>query len=112
MWNILLNYEEMINEINKFRRQEWKRVGFSFNDEHLKTIIDRALENPTLTLIIFAYDENSLNSYKEKFENVNNVRILYAASVDEENNCNYKSLTLDIADSFLEELYNAIRWFT
>lgn len=83
--------------------------GFSFNDEHLKTIIDRALENPTLSLIIFAYDENSLNLYKEKFENVNNVSILYRATIDEENNRNFKSLTLDSAGSYLEELYHAIR---
>lgn len=83
--------------------------GFSFNDEHLKTIIDRALENPTLTLIIFAYDEDSVNLYKEKFENVNNVSILYAATIDDENNYNFKLLTLDVAGSYLEELYNAIR---
>lgn len=83
--------------------------GFSFNDEHLKAIIDRALENPTLSLIIFAYDENSLNLYTSKFENINNVSILYTSTIDEENNRTFKLLTLDTAVSYLEELYNAIR---
>lgn len=83
--------------------------GFSFNDEHLKTIIDRALENPTLSLVIFAFDENSLLSLKKKFEHKNNVSILYAATVDDENNYTFEPLTLEIVGSYLEELYNAIK---
>ena len=82
--------------------------GFSFNDDHLKTIIDRALENPTLNLIIFAFDEASLNSYIEKFKHVNNVSILYACNNQDENNPIYKQLTLEYAGSYLEEIYNAI----
>lgn len=83
--------------------------GFSFNDEHLKTVVDRALENPTLSLIVFAFDENALESLKKKFGHINNVTILYMATVDEENNLNFEPLTLEIVGSYLEELYNAIK---
>ena len=83
--------------------------GFSFNDEHLKTIIDRALENPTLNLIIFAFDEASLNSYKEKFKHVNNVSVLYTY---DDNEKEFKQLSLEVAGSYLEEIYNAIKWST
>lgn len=83
--------------------------GFSFNDEHLKTIIDRALENPTLNLIIFAFDEASFNSFQEKFKHANNVSILYTCDKQEENNPIFKPLTLEFAGSYLEEIYNAIK---
>lgn len=83
--------------------------GFSFNDEHLKSIIDRALENPTLTLVVFGYDENSFLSLKNKFEHKNNVTILYTANANDDSNCTFEPLTLEIVGSYLEELYNAIK---
>lgn len=83
--------------------------GFSFNDEHLKTVVDRALENPTLSLVVFAFDENAFESLEKKFGHINNVTILYMATVDEENNSNFEPLTLEIVGFFLEELYNAIK---
>lgn len=83
--------------------------GFSFNDEHLKTVVDRALENPTLSLVVFAFDESALKSLKKKFGHTNNVTILYMATVDEEDNSNYEPLTLEVVGSYLEGLYNAIK---
>lgn len=67
------------------------------------------MENPTLSLVIFAFDENSLVSHKKKFEHKNNVSILYTATVDDDKNYTFEPLTLEIVGSYLEELYNAIK---
>lgn len=83
--------------------------GFSFNDEHLKVIINRALENPTLTILIFAYDQDAVESYEEKFKNFNNVIVLYNATKIEEGDLRYETLKLDHAGKFLEDIYNAIK---
>lgn len=50
--------------------------GFSFEDAHIYDITKRALKNPTLKVIIFAYDEVAVDGFKEKFENYNNVDII------------------------------------
>jgi hypothetical protein len=51
--------------------------GFSFADEHIFEIARRALRNPTLMLIVFCYDKNTVKNIKEKFEINNNVQILF-----------------------------------
>lgn len=51
--------------------------GFSFDDEHIFEIIKRALKNPTLKLIIFSWDINPEN-FKNKFQEFNNVEIVYS----------------------------------
>ncbi|MCH5157798.1 MAG: SIR2 family protein [Clostridiales bacterium] len=50
--------------------------GFSFNDEHIRTIVERALLNPTLTVVIFAFRKWDEDSYKEKFNRYHNVVVL------------------------------------
>lgn len=52
-------------------------MGFSFADEHILNITQRALKtNPTLLVVIYAYDEVAYSSYKKMFGEIPNVRIL------------------------------------
>jgi SIR2-like domain len=50
--------------------------GFSFEDEHIYDITKRALKNPTLRLMIFAFDEAAAKSFEEKFDGYSNVDII------------------------------------
>ncbi|EBY8829767.1 SIR2 family protein [Salmonella enterica] len=51
--------------------------GFSFADEHLETLTKKALRNATLKVIIFAYDEGSVQIYMDKFHDYSNVEVVY-----------------------------------
>ena len=52
-------------------------MGFSFADEHILNITQRALKtNPTLLVVIYAYDEVAYSSYKKMFGEIPDVRIL------------------------------------
>lgn len=51
--------------------------GFSFADEHLETLTEKALRNATLKMLIFAYDEVSVNRFMEKFRDYSNVEIIH-----------------------------------
>lgn len=51
--------------------------GFSFNDAHILDIVRRALNNPTLLVLIFCYDEASVAAYQKIFNGHNNVVILH-----------------------------------
>lgn len=53
--------------------------GFSFEDEHIYDITKRALKNPTLRLMIFAFDEAAAQSFKAKFDGYSNVDIIAPA---------------------------------
>ena len=77
-------------------------MGFSFADEHIARVTMRAVNaNPTLQVIIFAYDDVQ----KESFENNlgitgslinNNVQILTPSSFKETNQQDYDELCKDI----------------
>ncbi|UJL38415.1 SIR2 family protein [Pantoea agglomerans] len=51
--------------------------GFSFADEHLETLTKKALRNSTLKIIIFAFNEASIENFMEKFRDYSNVEIIY-----------------------------------
>ena len=52
-------------------------MGFSFADEHILSITQRALKtNPTLLVVIYAYDKDADDSYKAMFGETPNVKIL------------------------------------
>lgn len=52
-------------------------MGFSFADEHILKITQRALKtNPTLLVIIFAYDQEAYDVFIERFGEIPNVKIL------------------------------------
>jgi hypothetical protein len=53
--------------------------GFSFGDEHILDITRRALKNPTLRLVIFAFNDLAKATYSEKFASFNNVDIISPA---------------------------------
>ncbi|UXT58710.1 hypothetical protein FY134_14055 [Agrobacterium fabrum] len=50
--------------------------GFSFADEHILDITQRALRNPTAQLLIFAYSEASVAGFSGKFAQNRNVTIV------------------------------------
>lgn len=52
-------------------------MGFSFADEHILNIVCRAARrNPTLQIIIFAFEDNCVEEYENKFKGLPNVSIL------------------------------------
>lgn len=52
-------------------------MGFSFADEHILKITQRALKtNPTLLVIIFAYDQEAYDVFIERFGEIPNVKVL------------------------------------
>lgn len=51
-------------------------MGFSFADEHILSITKRALKtNPTLLVVIYAYDEVAYKSYRKMFAEIPNVKV-------------------------------------
>lgn len=52
--------------------------GFSFQDEHIRDITIRALKNPTLRLVVFAFDNSAENSLSKLFKGYSNVDIYSA----------------------------------
>lgn len=51
--------------------------GFSFEDEHILDITQRALRNPTLRLVIFSFRQDDVQRYQDKFSHNNNVDIVF-----------------------------------
>lgn len=50
--------------------------GFSFGDDHILKITKRALKNPTLKLIAFAFNDADRQAFVTKFDGYNNVEII------------------------------------
>jgi hypothetical protein len=50
--------------------------GFSFSDEHILHVTRRALRNPTMLLVVFAFDAPAVQSLAGKFNAHNNVAIV------------------------------------
>lgn len=50
--------------------------GFSFGDDHILKITKRALKNPTLKLIVFAFNETDLEAHAARFDGYNNVAVI------------------------------------
>lgn len=73
-------------------------MGFSFADEHIAKITQRAADtNPTLQIVVFAYSDKELETYKKKLEiehgcSNNNILILTPSSFKESNQDKYKEL--------------------
>lgn len=56
--------------------------GFSFQDEHIRDITIRALKNPTLRLIVFAYDKSAADYLDSLFNGYSNVEIYSAEGAE------------------------------
>lgn len=54
-------------------------MGFSFADEHILNLTKRALQtNPTLLVVIFAYNDSAVKLYEQRFGSIPNVKIVDA----------------------------------
>lgn len=52
--------------------------GFSFADEHILDITKRALKNPALKVIIFAFDQVAADQFQDSFNEYHNVDVVYS----------------------------------
>jgi len=50
--------------------------GFSFGDSHILGITKRALKNPTLRVVAFAFNDADRETYLKRFDGCNNVDII------------------------------------
>ncbi len=50
--------------------------GFSFGDDHIFKITKRALKNPTLKLMVFAFNDADRQTFVTRFDGYNNVDII------------------------------------
>ncbi|MDQ1638978.1 MAG: hypothetical protein QOF62_2317 [Pyrinomonadaceae bacterium] len=57
--------------------------GFSFNDSHILDMTKKALKNPTLKLIAFAFNDADREAFAVKFDSNNNVEIVTPAVGEE-----------------------------
>lgn len=96
--NFIENYALVLPETSKFRTTLMERTyyellriyaneldkansllitfGFSFADDHILDITKKALKNPTLRLMAFAFNEADRDAFKTKFASHNNVQIV------------------------------------
>lgn len=78
-------------------------MGFSFADEHIAQITKRAADtNPTLQIIIFAYEDNEEEAYMQRLGitngcSNNNILILTPTKFKEANNKDYEDLCREIS---------------
>ncbi|NBK98550.1 MAG: hypothetical protein EOM50_11110 [Erysipelotrichia bacterium] len=56
--------------------------GFSFSDEHIRSIVKRSLLNPELQVFIIPFSPNSCKTMKEYFKGYNNVYFIPDFAVD------------------------------
>jgi hypothetical protein len=54
--------------------------GFSYGDEHILGITKRALKNPTLRLVAFAFNDADRDTFLGRFDGYNNVEIVAPGS--------------------------------
>ncbi|KAF5068963.1 SIR2-like domain protein [anaerobic digester metagenome] len=86
--------------------------GFSFEDEHIQEITMRALGNPSLMVIIFAFRKDDIDNYCEKFEKFQNV---WVVKTDEPSEDEIKGgkiehlLDLPFLNKELEDLFGEIK---
>ena len=104
------NYYDQIRMFaNEMERQNTILLafGFSFADEHLLQIIDRALvSNPTLTLLLFPYCEDDLERFRKTFKFNNNVYCYYEKRDVAEP---IENFSLDKMNKLVVEIYNGVK---
>lgn len=59
--------------------------GFSFNDEHIFEITKRSLKNPSLEIVIFAFNDSAKEDLARKFSDFSNVSIVFKSDNGELN---------------------------
>jgi len=77
--------------------------GFSFADEHIREITKRvAKSNPTLIIIIFAYNKTSGKDIEKKIGSIKNIKVIYDEKEKEEDE---KKYSLDMIN---KEFFNKL----
>jgi hypothetical protein len=83
--------EHTYYDLTRFYSNELEReqsvlfcFGFSFADEHIRSITQRALGNPSLTLLIFPFSESDERSMLNFYKDFHNVKIIRIDENDEE----------------------------
>lgn len=105
------NYYELMriycNELEKNNTILFAQ-GFSFDDEHIQEITMRALGNPSLTLIISAFNKKDVEKYYDKFEKFDNVWIVKNEDPTEEElegGIEEKFLDISVLNQYLKDLF-------
>lgn len=76
-------------------------MGFSFADEHILSITERATRtNPTLLIIIFTFTDAEEANYKAKFGTNNNIIILTPSKFSSDNQDSIDKALIDKIDKF------------
>lgn len=57
--------------------------GFSFEDEHIRSILKRSLSNPNLLVYIICFNEEAANKYERYFGEFENVKLIMNALEDQ-----------------------------
>lgn len=86
-------------------------MGFSFADEHILNLTKRALQtNPTLLVIIFAYDKNAVKLYERRFGSIPNVKIIDVEWFNQINELKEKEkfLKFDLINTIYENILKKI----
>ncbi|WP_233960251.1 SIR2 family protein [Pectobacterium versatile] len=79
-------FEETYYQILRYLSYELERpnsalitFGFSFADEHILSLVQRSLSNPSLIVYISCFNDTELDWMKEKFKEYHNVQFIYSA---------------------------------
>lgn len=107
------NYYELMriycNELEKNNTILFAQ-GFSFDDEHIQEITMRALGNPSLTLIVVAFNMKDVEKYNDKFGKFDNVWIVRNDDPTEEELADGKKekfLDISVLNQYLKCLFGA-----
>ena len=102
-------YDQLRMFANELERQNTIILvfGFSFADEHIVQVVKRALSsNPTLTLLLFPYCEDDLESFAEVFRFNNNVFCYYCR---EDSETEIQAFDLQNMNDLLLEIYHGVK---
>lgn len=76
-------FEEAYYQILRYLSYELERphsvlitFGFSFADEHILSLVQRSLSNPSLTMYVICYNEQSKSSIEQHFQEYPNVKCI------------------------------------
>lgn len=91
-------------------------VGFSFRDEHIRTLIERALNNTTLKMYVFSYDKQDSDYYESIFSAYNNVTIIenIIKTTNEDGTMSKAQclMSKEAIKSLFVEVENGIKWYS
>lgn len=96
------NYYELLRIFsNELEKENSLLVanGFSFRDEHILDLVKRSMVNPSLKILIFVYEESTINDLQKLFGVPKNNNITYIALEGEK-------LSLDYFNQFLSHIHS------